>query len=212
MARRGGGSKVAMVALRSSRIASTPSFRLTRCVECGAGIRQPVYTTKLGNWSEDPHARLLKKEEETMNPFRENDVPSVPYNKTEVQVARIREEEETKRRKAEAREKTRQVAKSHDGYWWVRVVAAASTVIVSLIGYFAYVEHIHAIYPGSVESRCVETSEIVSISDSQKRCEGGGWFETKPTDKEGQLLVRCRCDRRPEPGAAAPAANPATSR
>jgi len=131
-----------------------------------------------------------------MNPFRQNDPPVV--NKTEIELARIREHEETKRQQTAAREKTKQTARGADGYWIVRgmaiIAAALITLIVSIAYYNVQSDRVHAEHP---ETGCVETAEIITSAASQRSCANGGWFESKPTDQVGAMLIRCHCGPKP---------------
>jgi hypothetical protein len=131
-----------------------------------------------------------------MNPFRQNDPPVV--NKTEIELARIREREETKRQQTAAREKTKQVVKGTDGYWIVRgmaiVAAALTTLIVSIAYYNVQSDRVRAEHP---QSGCVETSEIITNTTAGRACANGGWFEATPTDQVGSMLIRCHCGPKP---------------
>lgn len=146
------------------------------------------------------------------SPFRENATPDVAYNKTEVDLARIREQEETKRRITEAKEKTKQTARGTDGYWVVRGLAiiggAVSVIAVCIASYNAYSDKMRAQNPAAFATSkdCVETEEVISIDNSARTCSPGGWYESNPTDRPGQLLIHCHCGPRP-PASAAPASS-----
>jgi hypothetical protein len=147
-----------------------------------------------------------------MEPYRESDGPREIYNRTEVELARIREQEETKRQRTLQIEKTKQTARGTDGYWVVRGLAvigvATSVIAVCIAGYDAYSDKMHAEHPSFSDTHCVETAEIVSLSSSARSCTSGGWFEAKPTDKVGEMLIRCHCGPKPET-APAPSASSA---
>ena len=146
-----------------------------------------------------------------MEPYREGEKPVEVYNKTEVELARIREQEETKRSIVAAREKTRQTARSNDGYWVVRgmaiVGALLGTLIVSLAGYSAYSDKMHAEHPGYTDSHCIESAEVISVENSARTCANGGWFESLPTDKPGHILVKCHCTPKPATTSPTPGAS-----
>jgi hypothetical protein len=136
-----------------------------------------------------------------MEPYRTGEKPMEVYNRTEVELARIREQEETKRRIVSDREKTKQTARSADGYWVVRglavVGAAVSVIAVCVAGYNSYSDKMHAEHPAFGASGCVESAQIVTSDNSQKTCDHGGWFEALPTNKVGEVLIRCHCSPRP---------------
>src|ERR1700723_3725127 len=69
-----------------------------------------------------------------MNPFRTDASAGSDLNRTEIELAKIREREETKRRVIEARELTKQKS---EGYWVVRGLAVAALSLSVLIGAIA---------------------------------------------------------------------------
>jgi hypothetical protein len=131
------------------------------------------------------------------SPFRQSEVRQETYNNTEVELARIREAEETKRQKTTAREKTRQAAYGSEGYWTRNVHAIVALVILGIVGAFVHNNYMDARYPKPVSALCVETAEIVTVNTESRRCLSGGWFEATPTGKPGEIYIRCRCDARP---------------
>ena len=139
-----------------------------------------------------------------MNPFRESAPPTVEYNKTEVELSRIREREETKRKIAVEKEKTKQGRP--DGYYIVRGLAVLGAVLITLITSIAWynvtAERVHAEHPAS---SCVETAEVITESTQTRSCPNGGWFDAHPTDKVGEILIRCHCG--PKPPETAPASS-----
>jgi len=126
-----------------------------------------------------------------MNPFRESAEPAVPYNKTEVDIARIRETEETKRQKLAAREKTKQ---TNDGYWVIRGIGLLVSVVLGITAGLTYNAKLEAEHPQPL--RCTETSEIVTVSADKRSCQEG-WIEATQTNVAGQLLIRCHCSPKP---------------
>jgi len=129
------------------------------------------------------------------NPFRENATP---------RIARIRETEETKRQRTLQIEKTKQAARSTEGYWVVRglavLCAVGSVIAVSVAGYNAYSDKMRAEHPAAFATPkdCVETAEIVSIDTSSRSCPAGAWYESRPVDnKPGQMFIRCHCGPKP---------------
>jgi hypothetical protein len=148
-----------------------------------------------------------------VEPYREGEKPVEHYNRTEVELARIREQEETKRQRTLQVEKTKQASRSTEGYWVVRglaiIAALGSVVTVCVAGYDAYSDKMHAEHPSFSDSHCTETAEIVNVGTSQRACGVGGWFEAKPTDKVGETLIRCHCGPKPETTAPAPPASSA---
>jgi len=142
------------------------------------------------------------------NPFRQSD--SIPVNKTEIELARIRETEETKRQNVAAREKTRQ--NRPDGYYVVRGIALGASVLITLIvsiaSYSAHEDKMHAEHPASfATSGCVETSEVISSANSARSCSNGGWF-LATSMANGTVLVQCKCSPRPNATAAPSASAP----
>jgi len=128
-----------------------------------------------------------------MEPYRTGEKSMEVYNRTEVELARIREQEETKRRIVSDREKTKQTARSADGYWVVRGLAVACAAVSVIAICLAYSDKMHAEHPAFGASGCVETAQIVTADNSQKTCNHGGWFEAVPTNKVGEVLIRCHC-------------------
>ena len=128
-----------------------------------------------------------------VNPFREPSTSSETYNRTEVELARIREAEETKRQKIAAQEKTKQASRDTIGHWLVRFVAIVALVIVAVAIHDAYVERVHAEHP---VVGCVETAEVITNMNASRSCPNGGWIEHTSLNGS-QVLVRCHCSPKP---------------
>ena len=125
------------------------------------------------------------------------------YNRTEVELSRIREQEETKRQRTLQVEKTKQAARSSEGYWVVRGLAVAaamvSVVSICIAGYNMYDDKMHAEHPAAfvTSTNCRETAEVITNSDSSRSCGPGAWFESTPMALPGHILIRCHCGPKP---------------
>ena len=129
------------------------------------------------------------------NPFRENDPPAV--NKTEIELARVREREETKRKLGVEREKTKQASRASAGFWLARSVAIASLLGVAIVGYAAYAKHVDAQHP-DLTNKCVESVEVISWNDSRRECGNGGWFDRTPLgNNNNNVIIHCHCSPMP---------------
>lgn len=127
-----------------------------------------------------------------MDPFRSSD--AVTYNKTDVEIARIREREETRRKRQE-----------QPGYWLVRACGLATIVVACVLAaceYSAYLDSKRA-------PTCTETVEVIGIQHSARQCANGGWFDSKPIGGHDQVEVHCHCTPKPSETATAPSASAA---
>lgn len=126
------------------------------------------------------------------NPFRMSLVPDV--DRADVEKHRIHEEEETKRRVVEAREKTKQTRLQEESFWLVRGLSWAVLGVACLCVAGATCEQIDKTHPNK---SCTETVNVINESDTSQACTNG-WFSSEPVPgKPGQVLVRCNCGPKP---------------
>jgi hypothetical protein len=113
-----------------------------------------------------------------------------PYreNANDIRVAKVHEDAETERARIVQTEETKRVrikenestARSRgDGWIWPWVLSTAGVVLTSLIGYFAYAEHLESVHP---VCRDEQFSGVTS-----HRCSAGAIGH-----KEGDMFV-CSC-------------------
>lgn len=113
----------------------------------------------------------------------------------EVKIAQIHEAAETKRKLISEREETKRAKIKHRGF--IPHIVLGTTLLGSLL--------IGSCTFGMQENRkteqmqpCVESAEVITISDNTKFCKVGATIDTQ-TMTESKVLVRCLCHERAKP-------------